>query len=105
MILYPILGQKIGLSGDALGVFLGATIAGKALVKSPLIAFTVVAASKGEILPTTLQDFIEKTLENNHSSSFGIIWSCIVLGLTLWMLVTFVNEMAEKEQQEYMTNK
>ena len=26
MILYPILGQKIGLSGDALGVFLGATI-------------------------------------------------------------------------------
>ena len=26
MILYPILGQKIGLTGDALGVFLGATI-------------------------------------------------------------------------------
>ena len=26
MILYPILGQKIGLSGDALGLFLGATI-------------------------------------------------------------------------------
>ena len=96
---FDMCGLAAGMCNINVYVFLGATIAGKAFVKSPLIAFTVVAASKGEILPTTLQDFIEKTLENNHSSSFGIIWSCIVLGLTMWMLVTFVNEMAEKEQE------
>ena len=86
------------------GVFLGATIAGKAFVKAPLIALLVVLASKGAILPNYIQKYLDAVLDSTESSSLGTAWTTLVAVLTMWMFYRMMVDIA-KSERAYLDSK
>ena len=96
-----------GLASGACGVnvwaFLGATVAGKALVKAPAIAFLVVATTKGQVLPAVVDEYMQKAL-NHEDSRIGAAWATLVALLTGWMAWTMLREMAGEERRHRRAN-
>ena len=91
-----------GLASGACGVnmwaVLGATVAGKALVKAPAIAFLVVATTKGQVLPAVMDEYMQGAL-NHEDSRIGTAWATLVALLTGWMTWTMLREMAAEERR------
>lgn len=94
---FDMCGLAAGASNIPVGVFLASTIAGKALVKSPLIALTVISATKGAILPGIIQKYVDSTLHGN--SNFGTYWTIVVGCITTWMVWETMKDVAEKEKK------
>lgn len=94
---FDMCGLAAGVSEIPVATFLCATIAGKALIKSPLIALTVISATKGAILPEFLQDYVDATLSSN--TGIGTYWTCLVGCITLWMIWEIMKDIAEKEKK------
>jgi len=101
---FDMCGLAAGICNVNVGIFLGATIAGKAFVKAPLIALLVVAASKGAILPSFIQGYLDTVLKHDEKSSIGVIWTAVVTCITLWMFYRMMVDIAESERQ-YLKNK
>lgn len=94
---FDMCGLAAGASNVPVGVFLMSTIAGKAFVKSPLIALTVISATKGAILPDIIQQYVDATLEGN--SNIGTYWTFVVACITSWMVWEIMKDVAEKEKK------
>ncbi len=99
---FDMCGLAAGVSDIPVTTFLCATIAGKALVKSPLIALTVISATQGAILPDFLQKYVEATLSGN--SSIGTYWTAFVACITVWMIWEIMKDIAEKEKKIRFAN-
>ena len=95
---FDMCGLAAGICNVNVGVFLGATIAGKAFVKAPLIALLVVLASKGAILPEFIQTYLDAVLDSTEGSSLGTAWTTFVAVLTMWMFYRMMEDIARSER-------
>lgn len=97
---FDVCGLACGVVGISKTTFLSATFVGKALVKSPLISATIVAASKN-MLPDWIDSMINKQKHEKHEYvSPGDSWTLVVSLLTVWMIWKMMVEFAELEKGE-----
>jgi hypothetical protein len=97
--MFDMCGLAAGICNINIGIFLGATIAGKAFVKAPLIALLVVLASKGAILPDYIQTYLDAVLDSTtEGSSLGTVWTTLVAVITMWMFYRMMEDIARSER-------
>lgn len=94
---FDVCGLACGVVGIPKTTFLSATFVGKALVKSPLITATIVAASKN-MLPDWVESMVNK--KDHGSIGPGSSWTVVVSLLTVWMLWKMMVEFADMEKAE-----
>ena len=95
---FDMAGMAAGICNIPIERFFAATVLGKAVFKSPTIAFLVVATTKGEILPGAVQRQLDLLL-NNESTTMGNAWFVGVTCITLYMVFQMMKEFAEEEKQ------
>ncbi len=100
---FDMAGMAAGICDIHFAAFFAATVLGKAVVKSPAIAFLIVATTKGEILPDYIQYYLDGLLLQKESTVLGNTWFLGVIMVTLFMLYQMMKEFAEDERREQET--
>jgi len=95
---FDMAGMAAGICNIHIAAFFAATVLGKVVIKSPTIAFLIVATTKGEILPNYIQGHLDQLLRN-ESTTLGNTWIVVVTGITVFMLYQMMKEFAEEERK------